>query len=160
MEVTTQGLCDILSDAGIQAAQAGDQTTAIARFDEVIARCAPASEPWMLVKTAATLFNKATCLRFASDTAEAAAVFDDIVARFSAMPDLVFRRYVCMALYNKGVALRTAGQFGLAIVAYDAAISHCRGTKIQQSVSGSPSRLLPSSIASLRLKLLRTSCRT
>ncbi len=126
MEATTEGLCDKLYDEGVKAATAGDKATAIARFDDVIARCAPASEPWMVVKTAGALFNKATCYRFASATDDAVAVFDDIVARFSAMPELTFRRYVCMALYNKGVALQGARRFAPAIAAYEAAVSHCR----------------------------------
>ncbi len=126
MEATSEGLCNTLYDEGVRAATAGDKTTAIARFDDVIARCAPASEPWMVVKTAGALFNKATCYRFAAATDQAVAVFDDIVARFGTMPDLTFRRYVCMALYNKGVALQDARRLAAAIAAYEAAISHCR----------------------------------
>jgi tetratricopeptide (TPR) repeat protein len=125
MEDTTEILCNRLMDEGVAAAGSGHKETALARFDEIIARCSPQSEPWMLVTTAGAMFNKATCHRFAAETDEAVAVFDDIVSRFAASGDLPFRRYACKALYNKGIALRDARHYPAAIEAFRATISHC-----------------------------------
>jgi hypothetical protein len=125
MEDTTEVLCNRLMDEGVAAAGSSNKETALACFDEVIARCALGSEPWMPVLTAAAMFNKATYHRFAAETDEAVSVFDDIVSRFAASRDLPFRRYVCKALYNKGIALRDARRYPAAIEAFRTTISHC-----------------------------------
>ncbi len=126
MEETTEGLCKKLLDEGANHAKSGEKAAAIACLDEVIARCAPGSEPWMPVSTAAAMFNKATCYRFASDTDEAVPVFDEIVSRFASRDELPFRRYVCMALYNKGIALQDARRWLDAVDAFGVTTSHCK----------------------------------